>query len=475
MKRFCIVLLFTLLPSVALSDASWPTGYNPDACTSFPWTGPASVSTSVAQSIYGAVFPWPTYEGSGGTVRSYWTKDSGADHLYTMLDAKRVWSGGSYQYTQYVTYKYVPDTETCDLPPDEDGDGVIDSSDNCPGTPPATPVDASGCPLEPDHCSNFVRDWDEGTNSWLEDGVDCGSLCAGADTTCTDYCSTGFHAESRPYADAPETYYTACYADDSNTSYTVEKIGGVCPQNYVSSSTNSALCVRYANIFKASADYTTPVDAPETIQNPWNTTTSAETSTHYNSTTVYNGVTTEVDTWNYSGVISDTETQAKDTVQTTVTNPDGSKTVTTSVTKYVVDTTGASSPTAYGSTKTTTTSYDVNGAVTGVSENTELFGSSSSLSGGFGDTVLPLINMDNFVDRFNTFKSDLQATPALAPLYALFTPPEASALSSFDFSMGTYGEKSWNLSDYESIWTLVGYLFQFLALVAAARLVIVGL
>ncbi|UVE18852.1 OmpA family protein [Pseudomonas sp. LS44] len=29
---------------------------------------------------------------------------------------------------------------------DEDGDGVLDSRDKCPGTPPNTPVDANGCP-----------------------------------------------------------------------------------------------------------------------------------------------------------------------------------------------------------------------------------------------------------------------------------------------------------------------------------------
>ncbi|MDG9885487.1 OmpA family protein [Pseudomonas putida CSV86] len=32
---------------------------------------------------------------------------------------------------------------------DEDGDGVPDSRDKCPGTPRGTPVDATGCPLAP--------------------------------------------------------------------------------------------------------------------------------------------------------------------------------------------------------------------------------------------------------------------------------------------------------------------------------------
>ncbi|MGQ7814972.1 OmpA family protein [Metapseudomonas furukawaii] len=31
---------------------------------------------------------------------------------------------------------------------DEDGDGVLDSRDKCPGTPPGTQVDADGCPLK---------------------------------------------------------------------------------------------------------------------------------------------------------------------------------------------------------------------------------------------------------------------------------------------------------------------------------------
>ena len=34
-------------------------------------------------------------------------------------------------------------------PLDSDGDGVPDDSDQCPGTPTGTPVDANGCPLPP--------------------------------------------------------------------------------------------------------------------------------------------------------------------------------------------------------------------------------------------------------------------------------------------------------------------------------------
>lgn len=35
-------------------------------------------------------------------------------------------------------------------PPDEDGDGVPDSRDRCPGTPPGTRVNAHGCPIDSD-------------------------------------------------------------------------------------------------------------------------------------------------------------------------------------------------------------------------------------------------------------------------------------------------------------------------------------
>ena len=44
-------------------------------------------------------------------------------------------------------------------PPDEDGDGVPDSEDLCPGTPPGTPVDPDGCPIpEPDEDGDGVPD-----------------------------------------------------------------------------------------------------------------------------------------------------------------------------------------------------------------------------------------------------------------------------------------------------------------------------
>jgi len=40
--------------------------------------------------------------------------------------------------------------ECGDIPPDSDGDGVLDPKDKCPGTPEGTKVDADGCPLDSD-------------------------------------------------------------------------------------------------------------------------------------------------------------------------------------------------------------------------------------------------------------------------------------------------------------------------------------
>ncbi len=44
------------------------------------------------------------------------------------------------------------------LDQDEDGDGVLDGADRCPGTPPATPVDANGCPIVTDEDGDGVPD-----------------------------------------------------------------------------------------------------------------------------------------------------------------------------------------------------------------------------------------------------------------------------------------------------------------------------
>lgn len=49
----------------------------------------------------------------------------------------------------------IPEDEPVDArgcPPDSDGDGVPDFLDQCPGTPPGTPVDEVGCPLPLSQC-----------------------------------------------------------------------------------------------------------------------------------------------------------------------------------------------------------------------------------------------------------------------------------------------------------------------------------
>ncbi len=50
------------------------------------------------------------------------------------------------------------DTHGCPLPKDSDGDGVVDSLDKCPNTPPGDKVDARGCSLPKDSDGDGVPD-----------------------------------------------------------------------------------------------------------------------------------------------------------------------------------------------------------------------------------------------------------------------------------------------------------------------------
>ncbi len=64
---------------------------------------------------------------------------------------------------------------------DADGDGVDDVCDSCPGTPAATPVDSSGCPLPPGACclpNGFCQETTQAACGWV------GGLWQGSGTTC---------------------------------------------------------------------------------------------------------------------------------------------------------------------------------------------------------------------------------------------------------------------------------------------------
>ena len=73
-----------------------------------------------------------------GAPASYLSRNRSLPSLpSTWTNASR--SSGAYQASIYADQAGSP-------PPDGDGDGVPDSSDQCPGTPAGTPVDANGCP-----------------------------------------------------------------------------------------------------------------------------------------------------------------------------------------------------------------------------------------------------------------------------------------------------------------------------------------
>jgi lysophospholipase L1-like esterase len=68
----------------------------------------------------------------------------------------------------YNAIKMIPGLPPPPPPADSDGDGVLNSLDLCPNTPPGTQVDASGCPIIPPSGNNIVLYEDQAINpAWI--------------------------------------------------------------------------------------------------------------------------------------------------------------------------------------------------------------------------------------------------------------------------------------------------------------------
>ncbi len=98
------------------------------------------------------------------------------------------YTGGGTAYTPVIDYVYVGTENYCpatasELPPsaDSDSDGVVDASDNCPGTPSGTTVDAQGCPDTDGDAAVGLADPD-GSDPCNPDSNDaaCGTCNAGS-------------------------------------------------------------------------------------------------------------------------------------------------------------------------------------------------------------------------------------------------------------------------------------------------------
>lgn len=85
----------------------------------------------------------------GGGVRFYAT-----DHFSLRADARAIYGSDDDTIdavtSLMVSWRFGPDSRERKIVRDEDGDGVIDDQDRCPGTPAGVNVDSVGCPADSD-------------------------------------------------------------------------------------------------------------------------------------------------------------------------------------------------------------------------------------------------------------------------------------------------------------------------------------
>ncbi len=86
-----------------------------------------------------------------GDIRSIYGDEADSIDFAVTLGLSILFGGSSSPAPKPVQTKPAPKPEpTVAQPKDSDGDGVIDTKDNCPNTPRGAPVDASGCALDSD-------------------------------------------------------------------------------------------------------------------------------------------------------------------------------------------------------------------------------------------------------------------------------------------------------------------------------------
>lgn len=132
---------------------AWTIGYAKQLAVGV-WVGN---NNNVAMNNGGSSMAGPIWRsiilaGLKGQANQKFTPPSDIDRiLICRSNGLRAVGGGTEgTYEEYFKSDTIP-TGTCDVPAppkDSDGDGVVDSEDKCPNTPPDTKVDATGCPVD---------------------------------------------------------------------------------------------------------------------------------------------------------------------------------------------------------------------------------------------------------------------------------------------------------------------------------------
>ncbi len=123
----------------------------------------------------------PAFGSSWGDAAFHLAADYNADGLIDCVDYY-VWLA---DYRAYYDDPTRPDPCGLTLTPDDDGDGIVDTCDACPGTVPGSPVDPHGCP--PHIPGDFDGDGDVDQSDFgrfqacLGSPAPAGSACAPAD------------------------------------------------------------------------------------------------------------------------------------------------------------------------------------------------------------------------------------------------------------------------------------------------------
>lgn len=336
---------------------------------------------------------------------------------------------------------------------------------------------SSSCtPAEPDICSNGTKDADE-------QGIDCGGFCS---APCIEACPPGSSIEMRAGSDGLTLPY--CIDDDSVPAAP----GGACPPaagdviRYLPNSDGTCSPWVGFPMLSASGDgdgLVPAVDVPDPadawLPTPGNETTVTESPPQV--VTNPDGSTTET--------ASKTEvTKSPDGTQiattgsvATTTNSDGSKS--TVETKDTVRT--GSDGSVSRSTTTTTSSYDSGGNLIGKSTSTVKGGDGSGVydpdevdasnyspvaaagvPDGIGDQIGSLLT---------DFSNNIKDSPVFSLGSGLFAgPPSSSSSPVTILDFGSYGEFSFDLSEYDSALNVLGMIFVFMSFFAGLKLITVN-